>query len=211
MVRILVFGASITYGAWDKEGGWVQRLRKFLDEKTLTDPNFYCIIYNLGISGDTTEDLLERFEFETKQRLKEEEKTIIIFAIGTNDSQFIHSQNSLRHSPQKFQNNLQKLVNLARKFSSKIIFVGLTPVDELKVDPIPWDTDKSYKNEYIQKYNEIIKSVCKKNKIYFIEILEKFVKLDYKDLLEDGLHPNSKGHQEIFEIVKDYLIQNKII
>jgi lysophospholipase L1-like esterase len=211
MVRILVFGASITYGAWDKEGGCVQRLRKFLDEKTLTDPNFYCIIYNLGISGDTTEDLLERFEFETKQRLKEEEKTIIIFAIGTNDSQFIHSQNSLRHSPQKFQNNLQKLVNLARKFSSKIIFVGLTPVDELKVDPIPWDTDKSYKNEYIQKYNEIIKSVCKKNKIYFIEILEKFVKLDYKDLLEDGLHPNSKGHQEIFEIVKDYLIQNKII
>jgi len=28
MVNILVFGDSITYGAWDEEGGWVQRLRK---------------------------------------------------------------------------------------------------------------------------------------------------------------------------------------
>ena len=41
MGRILIFGDSITYGAWDKEGGWVQRLRKFLDERNLTDPNFY--------------------------------------------------------------------------------------------------------------------------------------------------------------------------
>ena len=30
---------------------------------------------------------------------------------------------------------------------------------------------------------------------------------DYKDLLsDDGLHPNEKGHQMIFEIVRDYLL-----
>lgn len=211
MPRILVFGDSITYGAWDKEGGWVSRLIKSLNEKNLSDPNFYCLVYNLGISGDTVKDLLGRFELETKERLKEDEEIIFIFEIGLNDSQFIHSKNSLRFSPQEFQDNLQKLINLAQTFSSKIVFVGLTPVDESKVDPLPWATDKSYKNEYVQKFNDIMKSVCKENKVYFIEIFEKLIEAGYKNLLEDGAHPNSNGHKKIFEIVEDFLIENKII
>jgi len=166
MVQILIFGDSITYGAWDKEGGWVRRLRKFLDENYED-----YLIYNLGISGNNTDDLIERFEFETKQRLKENDETIIIFAIG----------------------------------------VGLTPVDETKTTPIPWNTDKSYKNEYIQKYNETIKNICDENKIYFIEVFEKLKETNYQELLEDGLHPSSVGHQKIFEVVKDFLIENKII
>ena len=77
MPNILVFGDSITYGAWDKDGGWVQRLRKFLDENY--EDFFVC---NLGVSGNNSDDLLKRFEFETEQRIKEEKKTIFIFAIG---------------------------------------------------------------------------------------------------------------------------------
>jgi len=211
MTRILIFGDSITYGAWDKEGGWVQRLRKFLDEKNLTDSDFYCLVYNLGVSGNTINDLIERFEFETKQRLKESEETIIIFAIGINDSYFVHSENNNRVPINKFKENIQKLIKSAKKFSSKIIFVGLTPVDETKTTPIPWDADKSYKNEYIEKYNKVIKKVCEENEILFIEIFEDWMKLNYKNLLEDGLHPNSEGHKKIFESVKEFLIKNKII
>ena len=211
MTRILVFGDSITYGNWDREGGWVQRLRKFLDKRNLTDPDFYCLIYNLGISGNDTENLLKRFEFETEQRLKEGEETIFIFAIGINDTQFLHSENSLKVGPKKFKENIQKLIELARKISSKIIFIGLTPVDESKTTPIPWNTDKSYKNEYIEEYDEIIKSVCEKNKILFIDVFKMFKKLNYRNLLEDGLHPNSEGHEKIFEVVKNFLIKNKII
>ncbi len=211
MTRILIFGDSITYGAWDREGGWVQRLRKFLDEKNLTEPDVYYLIYNLGVSGNTSEDLLERFEFETKQRLKEHERTIIVFAIGLNDSQFVHSKSSHRVPIDRFKDNIQKLIKLARKISSKIIFVGLTPVDEDKTTPIPWDDDKSYKNRYIEKYNEVIKKACKENRIYFIEIFEKLKSFDYQELLEDGLHPNSNGHEKIFEIVKDFLIENGLV
>lgn len=35
MVQILFFGPSTTYGAWDSEGGYVQRLRKYLDKKVI--------------------------------------------------------------------------------------------------------------------------------------------------------------------------------
>ena len=210
MTQILIFGDSITYGAWDKEGGWVQRLRKFLDEKTLIDFDFYCLVYNLGISGDSSEDLLERFEFETGQRLKEDEETIIIFAIGINDSQFISGEGGHRTPINKFKDNVQKLIKLAQKFSSKIIFVGLTPVDEAKITPISWDINKPYKNNYIEKYNEIIKKVCKENKIPFIDVFKKLRPINYQILLEDGLHPNSEGHEKIFEIIKDFLINNLI-
>jgi len=205
MTRICVFGDSVAWGAWDKEGGWVQRLRKFFDIKNLSDPNFYCLVYNLGVSGNKTKDILKRFEFEIKQRLEEVEETIIIFAIGINDSYFLHNEDKLRTSVEDFRTNIQKIINAAKKFSIKIIFVGLTPVDESKTTPIPWDTNKSYKNEFIQKYNEIIKSVCKENKIYFVEIFEQWVKSDYKQLLEDGLHPNSNGHEKIFETVFEHL------
>ena len=85
-MKILVFGDSIAYGAWDREGGWVQRLRRFLDEK-----NSDVLVYNLSIDSDTTEDLLERFEFETKQRIRGDE-IILIFAIGVNDSQIFRGR-----------------------------------------------------------------------------------------------------------------------
>jgi len=209
MARILVFGDSISYGKWDHEiGGWVQRLSNFLDKKNLSDPNFDYTVYNLSISGDTTEEILERFELETKQRLKEE-RGIIIFAIGENDSQIIDNQ--IRIKPEKFRENIQRLINLAEKFSPKIIFIGLIPVEDSKVSPIPWAPDKSYNTETIKKYNEIIKEACKENDIYFIEIFEEFLKTDYKKLLEDGAHPNASGHEKIYEIVKDSLIKNKII
>jgi lysophospholipase L1-like esterase len=171
-------------------------------------------VYNLGIPIDeTTEDILSRIEVELKARTTPEFKSenIVFFAIGINDSQFVYSKDKHRVSIDKFKDNIQKLISLAQKFSSKIIFVGLTPVDETKTTPIPWNADVSYKNEYIQKYNETIKTICGKNKIYFIEIFEKLKELSYQELLDDGLHPNSSGHQKIFEIVKDFLIENNLI
>jgi len=213
MARILVFGDSIVYGAWDKGGeeGWVHRLKKFLDEKHFIEPDFDYSVYNLGVSGNTTGELLERFEFETKQRVEEGEEMIIIFQIGINDSQFVISQNGLRTLSEKFRENIKELISSAKKFSSKVIFIGLTPVNEEKTTPIPWNPDKIYKNENIKRNDEIIKSVCKENNIYFVEIFEKWLKSDYKNLLEDGLHPNSEGHKKIVEDVRDFLIKNKII
>ncbi len=74
MAGILVFGDSISYGAWDIEGGWVSRLRKFLDKKNLSEENFDCKVYNLGISGDNSSGVLNRFEFETRQRIRKIER-----------------------------------------------------------------------------------------------------------------------------------------
>jgi len=209
MARICVFGNSIIWGADDLiKGGWVDRFKIYF-KKT----GKFNEVFNLGIPGNASTLLLKRIENECKARLKIELKNgnIVIIQTGINDSVFFQNEKDLEISPERFRENIQKLINVAQTFSSKIVFVGLSPVEESKTNPIPWDTNKSYKNEHIKKYNEIIKSVCEENKIYFIEIFDNWMKSDYKKLLEDGLHPNSEGHQKIFELVKSFLIKNNII
>ena len=189
-MNILIFGDSITWGAYDPEqGGWATRLRNYFEEK---DSN--TNVYNLGISGDTTADLLERIETETKSR----EPNLIIFAIGINDAQFIHSTNGLRVSLDEFQQNLAKLLSVAKKFTDKVVFVGLTKVDESKTTPIPWNTDKSYTNENIKRLDSAIEKFCEDNKLKFIP-MESVIGND--DLI-DGLHPNTRGHIKMFERMK---------
>ena len=180
-------------------------------EKELKNPEFDYSVYNLGISGDTSNDLLERFEFEIKQRLHKEDEIILIFAIGINDSQFIYSKNNFSVLADKFQRNIKQCISFSGKISNKTVFIGLTPVDKSKTLPIPWDADKSYENKYISNYNNIIKSICREKQIYFLDMFKEFKKTDYKELLEDGLHPNSEGHQKMFEIVRDFLIKEGIM
>lgn len=204
MAHIIAFGASITYGAWDTEGGWVARLRKYLDTKSLAPGQAeYFLTYNLGISGDNSLGLLERFEAELKPRLDDEEENILIFSIGINDSQFVSKDSKNRISPKDYQLNLTKTLNLAKKYSAKIVFVGITPCDETKTNPLSWDKSKCYKNEYIKKYNGLAKDVCRKNKIGFIDIFP--LMLGKNNLLEDGLHPNTEGHKLIYKEVKKWL------
>lgn len=210
MARILVFGDSITYGAWDTmRGGWADRLKSFCMEKELENSRFDYAVYNLGISGDNTENVLRRLENEINCRIWKDEKIIIIFAIGVNDSWFINSENSFKVAPDNFRNNLKEIIKISQKFSSSIAFIGLTPVDEIRT--ILWDIDISYKNEYISNYDNIIKLICRENNIHFIDMFGEFNKVDYKKLLEDGLHPNSEGHQKMFEIVRNYLLKKGII
>ena len=192
-MNILIFGDSITWGAYDPEqGGWATRLRNYFEAKD-NDTD----VYNLGVSGDTTADLLNRIEIEVKSR----EPDLIIFAIGINDAQFIHSTNGLHVSLDEFQQNLAKLLSVAKKFTDKVVFVGLTKVDESKTTPIPWSTDKSYTNENIKRLDNAIEKFCEDNNLKFIQ-MENVVSND--DLI-DGLHPNTKGHIKIFNRMKSEL------
>lgn len=189
-MNILIFGDSITWGAYDPEqGGWAARLRNHFEGQ-----NKDIDVYNLGVSSDTTADLLARIEAEARSR----EPHFIIFAIGINDAQFIHSTNGSRVSLEEFRQNLAKLLSIAKKFTDKVIFVGLTKVDESKTTPCPWKPDKSYYNENIRRLDNAIKKFCEDNKLKFIQV-DSVVE---NDDLVDGLHPNTKGHIKIFNRMK---------
>ena len=197
---ICIFGDSIAWGAWDPAGGgWAGRLKTYLELNSEHD----LAVYSLGVSGDNTENLLARFAPECAAR---KPQTTII-AIGINDSQYINTKDNPRVDIKQFEDNINELTRQAKQFSETIIFIGLTRVDESKVMPIPWAAEKFYDNENIAKYNSIIEKVCAENHVLFINLSDV---LDSKDL-EDGLHPNSSGHDKIFRKINEFLITNKLL
>lgn len=204
MKQIIALGDSLVYGAWDSDGGWLARLRKNCDEKVISSGlNDIMVVYCLGIPGETTEGLLERFENEIDQRVSPGEENIILIGIGINDSEWILNKSESVVNKQDFRNNILRLSSLGKQYG-RVFFIGLTPVDQSKTDPIPWMPDRAYKNDLIKEYDEIISRVCHQSESAFIDLLGK-LSGEYKANLIDGAHPNSEGHMEIYEIVKQSL------
>ncbi|MDD5252088.1 MAG: GDSL-type esterase/lipase family protein [Patescibacteria group bacterium] len=197
MSTICIFGDSTAWGAWDKEkGGWVNRLWLFLADK-----DYYTELYNLSISGGTTETIMNRFEAEAKAR----EAEVLIFQTGGNDASYEHTPDNYLVPPEKFQANLEEIIRRAQKISRQVLFIGFKNVDESRTKPVSWQ-DVYYTNQNISRYNEIMKTVCAESGIPFLEV---FGALTNEDL-EDGVHPNARGHEKIFERVKTFLNENGV-
>ncbi len=208
MANILVFGDSITYGSWDLEGGWVDRLKHSLLGKSL-DSKFeeYFEVYNLGVPGDTTSDLLLRFNREAKSRFGNKDKTVVLFQVGVNDSTVL-SSSSRKVSQKEFEKNLTTLIKEGKNYAYFIMFIGLTPVIDEQVSPIPWSPNESYIDSEIKSYDTIIRKVSNKTGVEYLDLFDEISREEYKNYLEDGVHPNSEGHRIIFETVKENLLRH---
>ncbi len=207
MYGISIFGASITFGRGDGlNRGWCGRLKKYFETK-----DYYNCLYNLGISGNTSTDLLERFNTEAKARVKfirDRDRQVIIFSIGINDSRLLGDKKIPQIEITVFNKNIQTLIDKAKTYTNEILFIGLTPVDE----SITLNYENTtFTNKRIELFNDSIKKICKNNNIPFFDMFKKFSKLNYLKLLDDGLHPNSEGYEKMYELIKKFLIQENII
>ena len=196
-MNICIFGDSITWGAWDTEmGGWVNRLRVVFDIE-----DWDWNVYNQGISGETTEDVLKRFMSECEARAHNE-PVKIIFAIGTNDSGELRKEKRNRIPINDFKGNIRQLIEEAKKFTKDIAFVGLTPANENLTTPVPWYTNLSYTNKSLREYDAAIRDICKAEGLLYIPLYDQLNDGD----LYDGIHPNIQGHKKIFEKIKTEII-----
>lgn len=206
MKNILVFGDSLVYGAWDTNGGWVSYLRHFYDQKTLNSEfRDVTLVFNLGINGETSAGLLERFQNELEQRVSGGEDVSIIVGVGMNDSQWRTEDKKTAVLLSEYKDNIKKLIIIGKDYAAKQIYIGLPPVDQSKVDPMPWSEGHSYRNDLISEFNNALKEVCGQEKITFIDLQTELNKDFWIQLLIDGAHPGSEGHRQIFELVKNYV------
>jgi lysophospholipase L1-like esterase len=213
IVEVMIFGDSITYGAWDNNGGWVQKLRQPIDVKNLIDDRVAYFIYNLGVVDDTTDGILKRVEAEMTSRRYANvvQERMAIFAIGLNDSTVLLKKDENRVPKELFAKNVNRLIDIARKHADVVVFIGPTPVDEEKSVPVGWDDDLAYRNSDIKEYDGIIKGICRKRRVLFLEVFDRFMEMEYLSLLEDGLHPNPTGHFVLAQMVRDFLEANKVL
>lgn len=189
--NICILGDSIVYGAWDEEKhGYVNRLREDLKENNQVEN-----IYGLGIPGETTAGLLKRIDTELKSR----KPNTIIIGIGINDTIYIKNKNKEAVSQEDFINNISKIINIAKKYTNNILILGLTRVIEERTTPILWNDNEMYFNNSIKKYDNLLEEYCKMNNIEYLKL---FDVLQQTDFFDDGIHPNEKGHEKIYEAIK---------
>jgi len=207
MFGILSFGDSITLGRGESPNiGWAGRLKKDIETQ-----GFHNCLFNLGIPGDTTTTLLKRIETEIKSRIRYNysgDKYIIMIAIGINDSRGLGSLSTLETKPELFKKNISRLITISKKYTKKVVIVGLTPVNEDFTNPFE---NTYFSNDLIREYDEILRKSAQKNKNHYINLFNTISRLNYKKLLVDGIHPNKKGYEEIYKIIKKFLLKKKLI
>ena len=205
-MRVLVFGDSIAQGFFDVEGGWVNYLRKYYDEILIRNNDIsQPTVFNLAISGDFTRSVLKRFEDEVTARVWPGEEFVFIFAVGTNDT--VYRGQEYESEPDIYKNELSELLNIAKKYSKEIMFVGLYPIIDRLLQPAPFsETGKSYSTERMHLFDKTLNNFCKKNKVAYVDLWREFTKQDnLETVFFDGIHPNDKGHKLIYEIVQPKL------
>lgn len=190
-VIICTFGDSITWGPrLPFRVAWANLLRNHLEKNS---DNLHSL-YDLGIDKNTTKNLLERLELEAVARKPE----LIIFNIGINDSSFRGTEDNPETTLDDFADNMQALIDKARRFTKEIMILGLIKGSDLLTTPlIQSTTGKSYTKARTKRYDTKLKDVATNNDLTFIDINELLTDADF----DDGLHPNINGHIKIFDIV----------
>ncbi len=214
MAKLFFIGDSITAGAWDDRGGWAGRLIGQILHKSKTSEKkhlgFYCMPYNLGISGDTIADVIRRFEKEVLARTygdSPKDTVQLVCAVGVNDSVYLMNEDR-QHAPDDvFEEDLKNLICMTKKITSNITFIGLLPVIEEKTSPCPWLPSVGYQNKEIKRCNGLLRKNCEIEGVTFFDVYDKWSAMPNLDeYLSDGLHPNAKGHELIAQQIGAFLL-----
>ncbi|MDP3735019.1 MAG: GDSL-type esterase/lipase family protein [bacterium] len=201
--NICIWGDSITYGAWDTEGGWVDRLRRHLHERTIASGfDEYFWVYNLGIPGDTTDDILQRIDAECRAR----EPHISIFAAGINDSSRLAETGLPRVSVERLRKNASALIRRVREVSEAVFWIGLGIIDESAV-AAEQESSADFRHQSVIEHHEALARVCLAEHVPYLDMLNVLAPED----LIDGLHPNAVGHQKMFEHIRDFLVAQGVL
>jgi lysophospholipase L1-like esterase len=193
-MTIGIWGDSIVYGSCDQESlGWVGRLRKDFPEDDWNS------VYNRGVFGDTSSDLLKRFPVEFAS-IKPE---VVIFAFGINDSAYRGEESNNLVPLEEVKENLKKLISLAKSSAQSIYIVGLTNVTESLVNPLPSSsTLKCFSNASIKKYDAALKDSSEESGVTFVGVQDVLSDAD----LADGLHPNAQGYEKLYRVISASIV-----
>ena len=179
--NIVFFGDSITEG---------YNVKEFFDE--------YRVV-NSGISGNTTNDLINRIDSD----LYDYNPSVVIIQIGTNDLR-------ANIKDEEIINNLKTIIKGIRKNrkNASILIESIYPLNR-DMDTEYWNgVNEEYNNKHIIKLNKDIKELCKKEHIKYIDVYTSLLD-DNKNLKEiyskEGLHLTDLGYYKVTKIIKKYL------
>ena len=176
--KILLFGDSLMSGYGLKEN---QALSIIL-ENDLKEAGYNIRVINGSMSGDTSEDGLNRIE----EYISDSDIDLIVLGLGANDM-------LRRINPDQTESNLRKIIEIIKTKNIKIILAGMkaSPTNGLA---------------YKKKFDNIFPKLAEEYDLTLIPFLLKKVALNPKLNQSDGIHPNFEGAQVISETIKESII-----
>ena len=208
-MNIIVFGDSITQGFDDTAyGGWVNRLFVAVSARSRgQEHGAYHAVFNLGISGDTTDALGKRMAGELSARAGTE--NLIVFDIGGNDSVRHVTSGECQVPLERFTANYRWMIAHAQQYGT-VVCLGIHDSDESVLKPLPWYPEYASLDEDGQRYDEAIQGVADEGGALYIS-MRNILNKDFETYTYDGDHPSAEGHRLIYERVKDGLEQAGIL
>lgn len=200
--NIGMIGDSIAHGYYDEnEMGFFARLAKLILEN---HPGEY-VFNNMAQSGDNIADATNRAIYEVLSR----QFDLIIVNIGINDlRRRKNSDLQLDFSEGARIMYWNKLLDILAKTGAKIVVMDLVPVIESRYSE---QASLVRYNSDVERYNEIIKTICQDRNVFFFSRYEGWKSRDLEKLYKDATHPNAVGHQMMAEEIYRFLCVNKVI
>jgi acyl-CoA thioesterase-1 len=173
---IAAFGDSLSAGFGVEPGkSYPDDLQRLLDAA-----GYHYRVANLGVSGDTTTDGVERMPEVLALR-----PAIVILEFGANDG--------LRGLPvASARKNLTDMVEVFQKAHVAILLAGMT---------LP----RNYGPEYIRSFEQVYMDLAKQYKLDRIPFLLEGVGGHPELTQSDGLHPTAEGAEIVARNVMNYL------
>lgn len=185
-LRVLFFGDSLVAGAGDPMGaGWVGRVlaASFQAGVPLT-------AYNLGVRGETSEQIAARWRREAEPRLLKGADCRLVASFGVNDTTLENGRP--RVPTERSLAALTQILDGTGALGLPCLVVGPGPVADAE------------HNQRIRELSTAIAGVCATRGVRFVDVIERLLASPaWTVQLEagDGAHPAATGYAELAGLV----------
>lgn len=163
------------------------------------------LLLNRGISGDSTEFILRRFEADVIQL----RPAYAVLLAGVNDTWVLEKFPWVESAPgqtpdnivEKITANITAMAGMAAKHKAEPVLCSILPTD------MAWSTENRTRNEIIARTNRRLKLFAEEKKLLYADYHSCFTGRDgitlKEGLSDDGIHPHVKGYETMAEILAD--------
>jgi lysophospholipase L1-like esterase len=215
--RIKLLGDSITHGVGGT--GFMQNGEHIINEFS-RNPSGYCwaklfkeymqkekgaVVINNACTGTRIEFVRDNFD-----TLVDDEDDLVICTIGTNNRHIYHHEGTRPSREEMWERVYTALSGLVERFQQSgknYILVANIPASKINER----DGADFYRVLHMDDINAIYKEAREKYGFAFISMYDLFMNYcggnmdKVASYLGDGLHPNDKGYDVMFELIKDAL------
>lgn len=156
-------------------------------------------VINSGISGNKTEDLIERIDKDVYIY----NPSMVMILIGINDLNNEIDENDICLNIQKIISGIK-----ANRPNATIYVQSIYPINKDIIEENNYNYANNFNNDNIKELNNKIKEICKESNVNYINVYDKLLDKEgnlKRTYTKEGLHLNNLGYIKVSSILEEYI------